>query len=61
MYFISKKGEIEFIDPKKRLNDKTYFEELWKIKYNIILREKKQNIIAYAIGKNKNVYDDFNY
>lgn len=57
MFFISKTGEIEFIDPKKRLNDKEYFEKLWKLKYNVKFKENKQNIIDYALYKINNVYE----
>lgn len=57
MFIISKDGQLKFIDPKMRLNDKDYFEQLWKIKYNIVFKEKKQNIMDYALGIKKTVYE----
>jgi hypothetical protein len=52
---MNSEGKIEKISYENKNNDKDFFQDLWKRKYNVIFKEKKQNILDYALGKTKSV------
>lgn len=56
MFFINSEGKIDSISYENKINDKNFYQELWKRKYNVIFKEKKQNILDYVLGKTKSVY-----
>jgi hypothetical protein len=56
MFFIDKKGNLQHMDAKKRMNDGEFFVKMWNKKFGVTIREKKQNIIEFANGIKKNVY-----
>ena len=50
MFVRNFEGIILEVNPNNFLNDKEFYEHLWKIKYNVILRQKEHSFNAKLIN-----------